>query len=121
MRLVAIIIGIKMIKWLHHLFNPHCAECRAEHECQNCNTLRQLLEVEKREKKELLEKLFPIEQKPVEPTETHKPLRSIAIPWRVKQQMLEQEDANRARVLKQLEEDQKLIDKELNTTSETKS
>ena len=87
------------IKWLHHLFNPHCPACEADTACKTCSTLRELLEIEKFEKKQLLNHLLepttnsaPYEGEPKE-------IRPKSIPWRIRKEMLETEDRERARIL----------------------
>ena len=90
-------------EWFHHLFNPHCEHCNI---CENCEYLK--LQVEKLELKneQLLQKLLhpnepevKIEVKPPEP------LRPRHIPWRARRQMLEQEDARAAQIMRQREKE----------------
>jgi len=90
---------MQFIKWIHHLFNPHCSECAHEKECKTCETLRQLLETEKFEKKQLLE-YFAYPKKEVESIQIE-PIspKAQSIPWRVRQQMLEAEDREKAKIL----------------------
>jgi hypothetical protein len=98
-----------MLKWIHHLLNPHCKECRDElreaKECSNCETLRGLLEAERRNNSQLLEKIIApkvIEKiERISSDEKLEPIGNKYVPWRVRQQMLEQEDAQRAKVLKE--------------------
>lgn len=101
-----------MFKWLHHLFNPHCPDCRLEKECNTCDTLRSILEQERFEKKQLLEQLMNLTKPEViihESSEGEKkPIRPSYTPWRVKQQLLEQEDRAKAKILKEKEEESKI-------------
>lgn len=96
-----------MIKWLHHLLNPHCAECKAEKECSSCFTLLQQLAFERSEKERLLNLIIemnkPQAEVPQEPTEMKE--ISNVVPWRVRQQMLEQEDRAKAAVIKRKTEE----------------
>lgn len=92
---------MSVIKWFHHLFNPHCPECAHDLACKNCEILQGILEQERYEKKQLLEKLLHKDDLPVATNnerilEIPKPRN---IPWSVRQQMLETEDrlANKAR------------------------
>lgn len=70
--------------------------------CQTCEILRDQLDESNRERKELLHKL--LEKDKPEPlpltTETPVPLTPPYLPWRVRQQMLEREDREAARVMK---------------------
>lgn len=93
-----------MIKWLHHLFSPHCPECKEEREesnhCESCDTLRMQLQLSNDEKTRLMNMLLskpeiPIVNKPPEIT------RPSLIPWNVRRQMLEQEDREKARILRE--------------------
>lgn len=97
--------------WLHRLLHPHCAECNLEKECRNCDVLRQLLEVEKFENKQLLERLLhvpEVERKVNE--EVFKPIHTSPISLRVRREMLENEDRVKARLMKEKEEEMKSID-----------
>lgn len=93
-----------MLKWLHHLLNPHCEHCAQERRerkvCDSCETLRQELAYERHEKEILLSRLL---EKPESPKEESKPVmntRPTAVPWRVRQQMLEQEDRAKAKLMR---------------------
>lgn len=98
-----------MINWLHHFFNPHCPDCLAEAHCKSCDVLRELLEAERYNNKQLLASLLEqVNPKPIAQTEEGEirlPL-NYNIPWRVRQQMLEQEDRKKAQLIaeKQKEE-----------------
>src|SRR5689334_18617927 len=89
-----------IVKWFHHLFNPHCPECEHDSVCKNCEQLRSILAEERFEKKQLLEKLLhkdePVQAQSYQPIELPKPRN---IPWSARQQMLETEArlANKAR------------------------
>lgn len=101
-------------KWFHRLFNPHCPDCRAEYEaarmeehekreeskvCVSCDMLKEQLNIANTEKERLLARLLdkPETPKPVETAP--KITRPVALPWRVRQQMLEKEDRERAKLL----------------------
>lgn len=122
-----------MIKWLHHLFNPHCIECkteleekleRIEHnsECKSCDTLRAQLDIANYEKKELLNRLLsPIMETRIEgPDITPESLKAKAIPWRMRQQMLEAEDRVRAQAIRNAPKPVEDLEKELGVVEEEK-
>jgi len=90
-----------MLKFLHHLFNPHCEDCRLERECKNCEVLRSLLEAEKFEKKQLLNAILERDKLAVAemPSEI-KPIMPKQVPWAIRRQMLESEDKKAAELLK---------------------
>jgi hypothetical protein len=93
-----------MIKWLHHLLNPHCQECRLERECASCETLRILLEQERHEKSQLLKMIIELNKPPTDApmnTEELGPIRPKLMPWRVRQQYLEEEDRKKAQILRE--------------------
>lgn len=89
------------IKWLHHLFNPHCPDCLVEQHCKNCDTLRDLLEIEKFEKRELLRSILA--DKDALPEQkydgTPQEVRPKTVSWRIRREMLEQEDRVKAQVI----------------------
>ena len=96
-----------MINWLHRLFNPHCIECDR---CNSCEILRSELVYAHRRETELLSYLFPTES--ISSEEEPKIIQPKVIPWKVKQQMLEDEDRQRAILLNKQKEIESL-EKEL--------
>lgn len=82
--------------FFHRLFNPHCAQCREDAHCKNCDTLREILNEERYEKRRLIDKLLPNEPEQM-PVATPAPLqlRKQYVPWRVRAAELEQEDKAR--------------------------
>lgn len=89
------------IKWLHHLFNPHCPDCAHDHECKSCETLREQLAHERFEKEQLLKALLPAKEQVAAPIEEeYKPVKPKYIPWNQRQQLLEAEDRAKARILR---------------------
>jgi hypothetical protein len=72
--------------------------------CNTCEVLRAQLDESNRERRELLNRLLePSKSEPLPPVKEEE-LRSIQpafIPWRVKQQILEQEDRKSAELMKQ--------------------
>jgi hypothetical protein len=95
-----------MFKWIHHLLEPHCEQCKAELEeqkvCASCEVLRHQLEIANYEKKQVLQALLD-SSKPVQPEErvqvNPESLKPRAIPWMVRKQMLEAEDKEKAKVI----------------------
>lgn len=69
--------------------------------CNSCETLKSQLEIANYEKKVLLDKLL---QEPTIPLVSEAPVeisRPKTLPWRVKRQLLEQEDRERARLMRE--------------------
>lgn len=102
-----IIVVLKSIaKWWHHVTNPHCDICSDElHEarqCNNCETLRALLDAEKFEKKELLNHLLGVNKvsAPINSIELPQPVAPNHVSWRVRREMLEAEDRAAAKTLR---------------------
>jgi hypothetical protein len=100
-----------MFEWLHHLLNPHCADCAHDKECKSCDTLREQLALANREKEHLLNRLLA---PPAIETTSNEPItvKPRHVPWAVKQQMLEQEKRQEARILRELKNTEEL-EKEL--------
>lgn len=110
-----------MLKFLHHLFTPHCPDCRAEAKeekeelkllraenreedehnqvCESCQTLIRQLEIANAEKERLLDRLLagPPKEERSEPVEVTRPR---AIPWNLRRQMLESEDRRKAQLMR---------------------
>lgn len=123
-----------MLKWLHHLMNPHCEHClreeRIRHEeerqrrledlqreedskvCESCETLKAQLAIANQEKGELLARLI---EKPEPELEREAPqvTRPRSIPWAVRRQILEEEDRARARALKGAAQSTQELEKEV--------
>ena len=112
-----------MIKWFHHLLNPHCEHCLAEREldehCKACDILQYEVERLRAENERLLARILHIP----EPT----PERSIApelvssrpraSTWAMRKQILEAEDREKAKLMSKVpvaKETQDLEDELLN-------
>jgi len=112
-----------MIKWIHHLLNPHCEHCIEEKLessiCKSCETLKSILEISNHEKQKLLERLL---EKPE--TELVKEKIEITAPklmnWKVRQQMLEAEDRKRAQLLRDYKKTEELESQVLDNKEEEK-
>lgn len=70
--------------------------------CQSCEILRDQLEKVERDRSELLSRLLdkPKAEPLPEKTEDFKAITPQFVPWRVRQQMLEQEDRAAAKIMK---------------------
>lgn len=83
----------------------HCHDEKQESKvCSSCETLHQMLDQVNREKASLLESLLestrPREIETIKiPENNIEPLRPPHVSWRIKQQMLESEDRERAKLL----------------------
>jgi hypothetical protein len=100
-----------MWKWIHHLLEPHCEHCKQERDeakeenklCLSCETLRSQLATANHREEQLLARILELTAKPAaEPAPriiAPELLKPRAMPWRVKQQMLEEEDRNEARII----------------------
>lgn len=84
--------------WILHLFEVHCSDCST---CQNCEYLKQLLDIEKHRVDELIYRIgvSPDIKEPEVAPEFQAVKR--AIPWKVKQQMLEERSRFVANKLKE--------------------
>ena len=84
--------------------------------CNTCDVLRDQLEESNRERRELLQKLLDRgvpEPAPSVVSEELKPITPQFIPWRVKQQMLEQEDKRALQLKKEKAAEISQLEKEL--------
>lgn len=86
-----------MFSWLHHLFNPHCPDCKLDEEskrvCPNCDVLRSLLEQERARNQflvqHLLERDSPNRSIPAQIEEVKPIARHLS--WPAKREQLERE------------------------------
>lgn len=97
---------MNILHWFHHLVNPHCVACREDAQeekvCVSCETLKMQLSIANNEKKQLLESILSLTEKPketVQPTVNLEALRPKAVTWSVRRQMLEAEDRKQAQLL----------------------
>ena len=83
--------------------------------CNTCEVLRLELENSNRERRELLNRILDRDQPKTVPEEKveYKPIQPPFVPWRVRQQMLEQEDRKRAELMRAHEESVEKLDNEL--------
>lgn len=103
-----------MLKWLHHILEPHCPDCKLESDekraCKSCDSLMHQLEVANFENRKLVDIISDISRPAPAPTvqsyETPKPLNA-PISWKVMKQTLEAEDRKAAQILRQKEAESK--------------
>jgi hypothetical protein len=91
------------MKWLHRLLHPHCDECHYDSECKSCEILKQQLAIANEEKRQLLSLVIAANQPEQEVTHQPTPelVRPKHIPWKVQRQMLEAEDREAARLMRE--------------------
>ncbi len=76
--------------------------------CQSCELLRSQLDESNRERRELLNRLLTKdspEPPPIVEDKEIKPITPTHLPWRVRQQMLENEDRRAAQILREKEKE----------------
>jgi len=93
-----------LIKWIREWKQMKQEFAPEPHHCENCDTLRIQVEQLRLDNKTLLNRLLdkPIEREPASP-ENFQPIRTSAArhtPWSVRRQMLETEDRETAKLLK---------------------
>jgi uncharacterized Zn finger protein (UPF0148 family) len=83
--------------------------------CPVCEVLREQLHKSESERKELLQRALAPPSQPIEPEtkEEFKPLTPQFVPWRVRQQMLEAEDRQKAHLMKEKAKEIAELEKEL--------
>lgn len=88
--------------------------------CETCDVLREQLQKSDRERSELLHRL--LDKDKVEPPSTEKeefhPIQPQFKPWRVRQQMFEEEDRKKAQLMKERAKDIEKLEKELHIVPE---
>jgi len=87
--------------WLRDLFG-------LDKPCEACEVLKEALAIERQFNRIMFEKLIPSARSDGPDTFTNIEPKKPFIPWRIKREMLEKEDRNRARV-KSLEELEKEV------------
>lgn len=111
-------------RFFHEFMNPHCDHCKEDKliskECKNCDDLRLLLAQEKQEKTRLLEVILQKDNPVIAESQETKPISlPRSTPWRIRQQMLEEDDRVKASIMNRIEKDMKVqtideLEKELN-------
>jgi hypothetical protein len=120
-----------MFHWLHHLFNPHCEQCREAADenrvCKSCETLTMQLAIANDEKRQMLNSILsftkPAENQSSPPVDYEK-LKPKMMTWNVRRQMLEAEDRKAAQILaeqkKQQEKEIERLEDEVGIKEEVK-
>ncbi len=98
-----------MFHWLHHLFSPHCPDCKEERQesaqCRTCEVLVTQLERSNHERGKLLEQIErmsnPVPTEPEAPSELPEPIQPRVVPWTIRRNLLEAE-ARKAAELKRV-------------------
>jgi hypothetical protein len=88
--------------------------------CDTCEVLRAQLDESNRERRELLNRLLePSRPEPVAEKEQELiPIQPSFVPWRVRQQMLEQEDRIKAKLMKDKAKEIAALEKELGVATD---
>jgi|SRR6188768_1057413 len=92
--------------------------------CETCEILRLQLDESNKERRELLHKLLDKDKtEPLSTTSKEEltPIKPQFIPWRLRQQMLEQEDRVKARLTKDRVEEIAALEKELGVGNEAQT
>ena len=91
-----------MIKWFHHLFNPHCPECKLEKEdskiCASCESLKSEIAYLRAENQKLIDRLTESSKEEIRVEEPQVPVipQMLRRPWGVVRQELEKAERNKA-------------------------
>jgi len=107
---------VGFIRWIHHLLNPHCPDCLEKARCESCETLKIQLEIANYDKKQMLDTILSftrpvVTEAPVE--REIEPIRPKTVPWSVRRRMVEAEDRESARLMKQKQAEIEELEKEL--------
>jgi hypothetical protein len=85
-----------MLVWVgkvfHKMLNPHCPHCVLERECPNCDLLRQMLETEKFEKTQLLNRILGPTAQQEQKQQIFIPNEKQYPPFRIRKAQLEAKD-----------------------------
>lgn len=84
--------------------------------CASCETLREQLSYERTEKTKLLERILELtapKNEPVEiSSEIPEPIKQGFVPWRIRQQMLEAEDRQKAKLMREKKDEITKLEKD---------
>lgn len=91
-----------MFKWIHHLLNPHCPDCLSEHICKSCEILQYEVERLRADNDKLLSRILQVPEKETERViAPHMVTRPRPNTWALRKHMLESEDRERAKLIRQ--------------------
>lgn len=94
-------------KFWHHLIDPHCADCKLEafdkQVCLSCETLKEQLAAERTNSRNLLNAIIslsdPKQEVVTASTTNFEPIRSSFTPMRVRREMMETADKEKAKII----------------------
>ena len=88
--------------------------------CESCEILRLQLDESNRERKELLHRLLDKDKAEplIIPTEEFQPIKPQYTPWRVRQQMLEAEDRQKAKLMRDKVKEIEELEKEVGVAAD---
>jgi hypothetical protein len=118
---------MSLATWIHHLLEPHCAECQLAAQenkvCASCETLKLQLAIANSEKQALLESILAFTKPAAEQQSPQVDPKHVApkmMTWNVRRQMLEAEDRKQAAVIaEQRKRDEAIAKLEKETGIET--
>lgn len=94
-----------MVKFFHRLLHPHCKDCDTESICESCETLKEQLAFERASNLNLLNRILeltaPVKPEPINTNIEQEPIKPRFIPNRIRKQMLETEDREAARAIRE--------------------
>jgi hypothetical protein len=94
---------MSLATWIHHLLEPHCAECQLAAQeskvCVSCETLKMQLAIANDEKRQLLSSILSKPAEAPSPQVDPEHLKPKMMTWNVRRQMLEAEDRKKAAVI----------------------
>ena len=108
-----------MIKWIHHLLDPHCPDCKEERDeakqCKSCESLLHQLEIANHQVRELTKALTETNRAAPASDKQQTEFKPITPPpnWRVVRQQLEAEDRKTAQLLRDKDKEIADLEKEL--------
>jgi hypothetical protein len=106
-------------KFFHELFQPHCPHCLEERQedkhCESCETLKEQLSIANHERELLLQRILTPAPREADRIMAPEPqaVKPRTVPWNIRRQMLEQEDREKARILREAPQPIADLEKEL--------
>lgn len=91
-------------KFFHELLNPHCSHCKEQEDeskfCQSCDTLKMQIEIANQNNARLMSRLLDKPEPIIVDSTPREVTLPKVVPWAVRKQMLETEDRERARAIR---------------------
>ena len=108
-----------LTRFFHELFHPHCPHCAEERQenkyCESCDTLKAQLALANIERDKLLNRI--LNPPPIEPERSTAPepqaVKPRMVPWNVRRAMLEQEDREKAKLMREAPQPIEKLEEEL--------